>query len=57
MDIKNKQNDAPAQGQSSNLDNGNNPKGLAGLKESRKTNENKSGTAYLRGEQMGNNRG
>ena len=56
MDIKNKQNDAPAKGQGSQLDKGNNPSGVASLKGTRKTNENSAGTAYLRGQQMGNNK-
>lgn len=56
MDIKNKQNDAPAKGQSPSLDNGNNPKGVSSLKESRKTGEIKQGTSFLRGEQMGQNK-
>jgi hypothetical protein len=56
MDIKNKQNDPALKGQGSSLDNGNNPKGVSSLKESRKTGEIKQGTAFLRGEQMGHNK-
>lgn len=56
-DIKNKQNeDKSLKSPSSSLDNGNNPKGMASLKASRKTGEIPSGTAYLRGEQEGRNR-
>lgn len=57
MDIKNKQNDLPTSvGQSSKLDDGNNPKGLSTLKATRQTNEVPAGSQYLRGELMGRNK-
>lgn len=55
-DIKNKQNDPKLKGQSSSFDNGNNPKGVASLKDSRKTNVSETGTKFLRDSQMGHNR-
>ena len=55
MDIKNKQNNPSLPGQSSSLDNGNNPKGIKNLKAQRPTQVNEAGTRYLRGQQNGNN--
>lgn len=54
MDIKNKQNDLGVRHTSGKLDNGNNPKGVASLKQTRNTHEVPAGTAYLRGLQNGN---
>lgn len=53
--IKNKQNDPKIKGQSSSFDNGNNPSGVASLKDSRKTNVSETGTKYLRECQTGKN--
>lgn len=55
-DIKNKQNDPKLKGQSSSFDNGNNPKGVASLKDSRKTNVSAEGTKFLRDNLNGQNR-
>lgn len=55
-DIKNKQNDPKnIPSPSGTLDNGNNPKGVASLKDSRNTQVSQAGTAYLRKQQMGDN--
>ena len=56
MDIKNKQNDFGTSHTSGTLDNGNNPKGMASLKQSRNTHTNAAGTAYLRSVQNGLNK-
>lgn len=56
MNTKNKQNDAKSSGQVSQLDNGNNPRGVASLKATRRTNEVPAGTAYLRDVEKGLNR-
>lgn len=55
-DIKNKQNDPNLKTPSPNLDNGNNPKGVASLKETRKTNVSEAGTKFLRDSIKGYNR-
>lgn len=55
-DVKNKQNDFKVSQTSGTLDNGNNPKGVASLKDSRKTNVSESGTRFLRESQQGYNK-
>ena len=56
MGVKNKQNDFSTSHTSGAIDDGNNPKGVASLKQTRDTKVNATGTAYLRSVQHGLNK-